>query len=104
MQGDSVVVKPCQHFLVKGFCKFKDQCRYSHTATQVRAISTHPHPLGPDSANKRKKFFCDACGKKGARGYRCVAGCDFDVCPACLEEANPRELSSAELVALAING
>ena len=32
----------------------------------------------------RKRFFCDVCGVKSNGRYRCVDGCDFDICTDCL--------------------
>lgn len=87
MAGKSELGVDCQHFLHKGTCKFGSECRHLHQTTLVRELPLHlhQHPVGPDPASKRKKFFCDICGKKKSQdGYRCVLGCDFDICLACL--------------------
>jgi hypothetical protein len=66
----------------------------------VRIISVHNHPVGPDDSSKRKRHFCDECGRKGAKGYRCVSGCDYDICPGCFDASEPRELDRQELTSL----
>jgi hypothetical protein len=82
--------EPCQHFLLKGSCKFGSQCRRSHEKTLVREVTCHQHLLGPDSTSKRKRFFCNLCGKKRSEGYRCVSGCDYDLCPTCFANSVAR--------------
>ena len=77
--------KSCEHWLFKGTCKYGDDCKNSHDETLVCMTISHPHPLGPDQASKRKKFFCDICQKKSRERYRCTVGCDFDVCMSCLK-------------------
>ena len=44
------------------------------------------HTLGPDASSKRKRNFCDECGRKIKQqlGYRCTGGCDYDCCAECL--------------------
>jgi hypothetical protein len=78
--------KYCEHWLLKGSCKYGESCRLSHDiATLARKVSVHSHLLGPDQAHKRKKFFCDICQKKSAARYRCTVGCDYDLCVPCFE-------------------
>jgi hypothetical protein len=97
MQKDAAAASEvCQHWLLTGQCKFGSECRLLHTPTLARMINAHPHPVGSDTASKRKKFFCDVCGKKGARGYRCVSGCDWDVCVDCFNSADPRAIGEGE--------
>ncbi len=92
--------EPCQHFLLKGTCKFGSRCHFSHRETLVRSVPTlHPHLVGPDPVSKRKKFFCDECGQKRTEGgFRCAAGCDYDLCPACME-ANAVAIDHTSLIA-----
>ena len=104
MQKQEVVV--CQHFLNKGSCKFGSSCRHSHSGTLVRAVpKLHPHLVGPDPESKRKKFFCNECGKKrsGEGGYRCVSGCDYDLCPSCMH-SNAVAVDTAALIASVTGG
>ena len=99
MAGKSELGVDCQHFLHKGTCKFGLECRHLHQTTQcVQVLALHLHPVGPDPASKRKKFFCDICGKKKTQdGYRCVLGCDFDICLACLPPPQVTAAAAAEV-------
>lgn len=103
MQKQEVVV--CQHFLNKGSCKFGSSCRHSHSSTLVKAVpKLHPHLVGPDPESKRKKFFCNECGKKRSEGgYRCVSGCDYDLCPSCMD-SNAEAIDTAALIASVTGG
>ena len=77
----------CEKYWSSGSCKFGDACRNSHDETGVIArFDLHVHSIGPDSSKKRKKNLCDKCGKKTkTTGFRCISGCDWDICLACLE-------------------
>ena len=76
----------CEHWRDKGRCKFGEHCRNAHSETFARFIpDVHKHPLGPDRASKRKKFFCDNCNRKSRERYRCTEGCDFDLCLSCFD-------------------
>ena len=90
----------CQHWLQTGSCKFGADCRFEHDRTLCRSLpSLHPHPLGPDDASKRKKFFCDCCGEKSRDRWRCTAGCDYDVCVPCFNaesESHDKAVTAAE--------
>ena len=78
----------CQHWLLKGSCKYDQECRFSHdTPTLARRVTSHPHLLGPDQASKRKKFFCDICQKKSVERFRCTVGCDYDLCVPCFQSS-----------------
>ncbi len=88
--GPSDAVALCKHWHATGACKFGAECRFSHTTTLARLTSHHAHPLGPDSASKRKKFFCDVCGTKSKERWRCTVGCDFDLCIACFSSVSPK--------------
>lgn len=80
--------KYCEHWLLKGSCKYGESCRFSHqVATLARKVISHAHTLGPDQANKRKKFYCDICQKKSASRYRCTVGCDYDLCVPCFDKS-----------------
>ena len=79
----------CEHWHRTGACKFGQHCRFSHSTTLARLTSHHAHPLGPDSASKRKKFFCEMCGTKSKERWRCTVGCDFDLCVACFSAVSP---------------
>ena len=86
----------CGYWYYKGCCRFGDTCRNAHAITLIRITNLHEHPCGPDkiNASKRKKNFCNQCNKKskGDR-YRCVAGCDFDLCYECFNQADPQEVT-----------
>ena len=77
----------CEKYWSSGSCKFGDACRNSHDETGVIArFDLHVHSIGPDSSKKRKKNLCDKCGKKTkTTGFRCISGCDWDICLACLK-------------------
>ena len=78
----------CEHWLLKGTCKYGEACLMSHdVATLARQVTSHAHLLGPDQSSKRKKFFCDICQKKSAVRYRCTVGCDYDLCVPCFEKS-----------------
>ena len=89
-----------------GRCKFGARCKDDHDRTlAVWARSLHEHPLAPeDGAAKRKRNFCDECGKKvkGGQSYRCATGCDWDLCAKCfggcadVEPFVPEELQQGE--------
>ncbi len=87
--GPFLALALCEHWHATGACKFGEDCRFSHSTTLTRLTSHHAHPLGPDSASKRKKFFCDVCGTKSKKRWRCTVGCDFDLCVACFRSASP---------------
>jgi hypothetical protein len=76
----------CDKWWSAGTCKFGDACRNSHAETGViERLDLHPHTIGPDVSSKRKKNKCDICGEKTKMsGYRCAAGCDWDVCASCV--------------------
>lgn len=77
----------CQHYLQKGKCKYGNECRNSHNIeTQAKHTTKHHHLLGPDNASKRKKNFCNHCQKKSKERFRCVEGCDFDLCIFCFNK------------------
>mmetsp|Transcript_13588 Transcript_13588/g.20388 ORF Transcript_13588/g.20388 Transcript_13588/m.20388 type:complete len:159 (-) Transcript_13588:188-664(-) len=84
--GDSL----CRHWLLKGSCRYGSSCRYEHMDSLVRMTNKHHHSLGPDMSSKRKRFFCDCCGLKSKERYRCVDGCDFDLCISCFAASSPR--------------
>lgn len=80
-------MESCQSYLYRGKCKYGSSCHNSHDKTLVSLSPLHNHPLGPDDASKRKKFFCDNCNKKSKSRWRCTEGCDFDLCVECFEES-----------------
>ena len=89
----------CEHWVNRGKCKFGDSCRRSHDAEPLTRTleSVHDHPLGPDDSSKRKKFFCEECGRKRGRvAYRCVEGCDFDLCTDCFKSLSLAEEKSKQ--------
>lgn len=91
MATEAPAAELCPHFVAKGSCRFGSDCRFDHSQTLVRMTPFHKHPLGPDSASKRKKFFCDLCQKKSSNRFRCVVGCDFDICLNCLQQVEEAE-------------
>jgi hypothetical protein len=90
----SVVAVPkavCTHWLERGTCKFGDACVFDHGVPTLarRLPRLHPqHRVGPDSNASRKHFFCDVCGAKAKLRWRCVEGCDWDICLPCLAKAD----------------
>lgn len=78
-------MEACQSYLYKGKCKYGESCRNGHEKTLVRLSPLHVHPIGPDDASKRKKFFCDQCNQKSSFRWRCTEGCDYDLCTECFE-------------------
>ena len=100
----------CKHWQRFGRCRYNDECHFRHVSptsgdtnlaagtkvdgspAHIRSLpNVHKHALGPDSARSRKRFFCDVCGRKARERYRCVDGCDFDVCIPCLNKAEEQD-------------
>ena len=57
-------MEECSHFVRTGACKYGEECRFAHSHTLAVRVDCHAHPLGPDAATKRKKFFCNECNQK----------------------------------------
>jgi len=60
-------------------------------------VSSHPHPLSLSSNSGMHDHLmlwtCDICNSGihstfGGRRYRCIAGCDYDVCGICFDKLN----------------
>jgi hypothetical protein len=67
--------------------------------------SLHAHPLG--DVGPQPRHLCDVCATRldsARQSYRCVSGCDYDVCRACLDSSLMMGLDMQERMRRGRNG